>query len=99
MGKVILVAPWFELTNLESDEMWRIADPWLKSQIDFSKILNKSNTYVTIFSNNDGWVPIEANLKLFKEKLNPKIIVLKNKGHFTADEGILEIPEILELIN
>jgi len=44
-------------------------------------------------------VPIEANLKLFKEKLNPKIIVLKNKGHFTADEGILEIPEILELIN
>lgn len=98
VGKVILVAPWFELTNLENDEMWQIADPWLESQIDFSRIVGKANSFVTFFSDNDGWVPININMKLFKERLNPEVIVLNNKGHFTQDEGILEIPEILNLI-
>jgi len=98
VNKVILVAPWLELANLESDEAWQIADPWLKSQIDFSKVINKSNSFVTVFSDNDGWVPIDVNLKLFKEKLNPEIVVLKNRGHFSEDEGVLEIFELLNIL-
>ncbi|MFZ2152543.1 MAG: alpha/beta hydrolase [Microgenomates group bacterium] len=98
IGKVILVAPWFELTNLENNQMWQIANPWIKSQIDFSEVVHKSLSFVTIFSDNDSWVPMDINVKLFKEKLNPEIIILKNKGHFTADEGSTKLPELLNLI-
>lgn len=91
---VILVAPWFTLTNLESDDMWRIADPWIKTPVDFSKIRPKANKFVTIFSDNDAWVPYKENKKLFQEELNPEIVTLHNKGHITAEEGSVSLPEI-----
>ena len=97
INKVILVAPWFELTNLGDAAAWAIADPWIKTSINFSNISNKASLFITVFSDNDPWVPIDINRRLFKARLNPKIIVLKNRGHFTQDEGITEIPELLEL--
>ena len=96
--KVLLIAPWFELTNLEDDQMWQIADPWLKTPINFSQVVNKANEFITVFSDNDPWVPFDINLQLFKERLNPTIITLSHRGHFTQDEGITQIPELLDLI-
>ncbi len=32
---------------------------------------------------------------MFKDKLGAKVIILKDKGHFTEDEDIIEIREIL----
>lgn len=97
--QVILVAPWLKLTNLENDEMWQIAEPWLKTEINFSQVVDKSVSFVAIFSDNDNWVPIDTNLRLFQKKLSPKTVVVKNKGHFTADEGILELPEVLDALS
>ena len=98
VNKVILVAPWFELTNLENEAAWQIADPWIKTPISFQKIISHANSFTTIFSTNDSWVPLDINLQLFKERLNPKIIILKNRGHFTKEEGVTSIPELLNLI-
>lgn len=98
VDKVILVAPWIKLTNLENDEAWQIADPWLKVPIDFSVLRDRANSYSTIFSDNDNWVPLKDNKKLFIDRLNPKVIILHNKGHFTEDEGVKEIVEILDLV-
>jgi predicted alpha/beta hydrolase family esterase len=97
-AKIILVAPWFTLTNLGSDEMWDIADPWLKTPLDFSKIINKAKKFITIFSDNDAWVPYKENESLFRQKLNPEIIVLHNKGHITAEEGSVELKELIDLV-
>ena len=94
--KVILVAPWFTLTNLENDDAWKVAEPWIKTNMDFSKISNKSNKFITIFSDNDPWVPYLENRAMFEEKLNPGVVVLHNKGHITADEGTTELPELLK---
>lgn len=94
---VILVAPWFTLTNLDSEEMWKIADPWFKTSINFDRIKTKANKFIAIFSDSDPWVPYEENRQMFEEKLNPKIITLHNKGHITAEEGSLELPELLPL--
>jgi len=96
--KVILVAPWTKLTNLENDEAWQIADPWFNTPIDFSTMKDRATSFTVIFSDNDEWVPLEDNRKFFKEKLNPEIIVLRNKGHFSEEEGVKEIPEILHTI-
>lgn len=94
VDSVTLVAPWFTLTNLEGEASWQIAKPWIETPMDFPKIVSKARLFTAIFSDNDSWVPLDENLNKFKEKLNPKIIVLHTKGHFTEDEGIRELPEI-----
>lgn len=98
VAKVILVAPWFTLTNLENDEAWKVADPWLKTTMDFSKIINKAGKFITIFSDNDPWVPYLENKGMFEEKLNPEVVVLHNKGHITAEEGSTQLFELIDLV-
>ncbi len=98
VDKIIMVAPWIKLTNLENDAAWQIADPWLKTPIDFSVLKDKAASYVAIFSDNDNWVPLEDNRKFFTDQLNPTVIILHNRGHFTQDEGVEELPEILDLV-
>ena len=98
VGEVIFVAPWIKLANLSSKEEWEIAKPWIETPMDLNTVKTKANFFVSLFSDNDPWVPLEENVKIFREKLNPKIVILKNKGHFSEDEGIKELPEILEYI-
>ena len=97
-AKVVFVAPWMKLANLSGDEEWQIAKLWLETPINFSKIQNKADSFVVLFSDNDPWVPLEENVKIFRDKLDSKVVILKNKGHFSEDEGIKKLPEILDYI-
>ncbi|HZS43154.1 MAG TPA: alpha/beta fold hydrolase [Candidatus Paceibacterota bacterium] len=94
MGGTILVAPWFTLMNLEGED--EIAEPWFKTPIDFAMIKKRSSRIVTIFSDNDPVVPFEENTQLFKERLNPEIIIIKNAGHINGEDGFNELPIVLE---
>lgn len=96
IGGIVFVAGWFTLTNLETEEEWKVANPWLKTPIDFEKIKNNINKIVAIFSDNDPFVPLNDNVKLFSEKLNAEIIIEKNKGHFTGEDGIFKLPIVLQ---
>ena len=96
IGKIVFVAGWFNLDNLEGEEVEEIAKPWLNTPINLDKVKQKINKLVVFLSSNEPYNCLEENSKIFKEKLNAKIIVLKNKGHFTEDEGVTKIPEILE---
>jgi len=99
VGGVVLVAPFFEtLTNLESEEEEKIANPWLKTPIDFEKIKRITNKFTAIFSDNDQFVILEENKKIFEEKLGGKTVVEHNKGHFDEDSGIFEIPVLLNIL-
>ena len=98
IDKVIFAAPWVKLANLSGEDEWEIAKPWLETPIDFNKVKTKANSFVSLFSDNDPWVPLEENVKIFREKLNSKVVILKNKGHFDESSGIKELPEILEYI-
>ncbi len=99
VGGIVLVAPWMTLdenTYVEEGEKGReIAKPWVETPIDFEKIKRTTNNFITIFSDNDPYVPLE-NSKTFKNKLNAKIIVEKNKGHFSGSDNIKELPIVLE---
>lgn len=97
VDKVIMVAPWLTLNNLESDESWKIADPWLKTPIDFSKVKTKANSFTAIFSDNDPWVPLD-NQDDFKERLNSEIVIEHNKGHFSGDDEITQLPIVLKVL-
>jgi hypothetical protein len=96
VGGIICVAGWFELANLESEEEWQVADPWLKIPIDLGKIKKVADKIIAIFSDNDPYDKLEKNKEIFSEKLGAEIIIEKNKGHFTGEDGVNELPVILK---
>lgn len=98
INKVIFVAPWFKLKDLSGPAEWEIAKSWLETPIDFSKVKTKANQFISIFSNNDPYVPLEENKILFKDQLNSQILTLNNRGHFTEKDGSRKLPEFLELL-
>ncbi|MBI2031081.1 MAG: serine hydrolase family protein [Candidatus Levybacteria bacterium] len=97
VDKVILVAPWLRLTNLEDEESWKIAKPWLEAPINLSKVKIKAKSFTTVFSDNDPFVPLN-NKNDFKTKLGAKIVIERNKGHFNGDDGVTELPVIMKLV-
>lgn len=72
----------------------KIAEPWLTLPINYEKIKSHTKNIITIFSTDDPCVPVE-DAELFKERLNSKIIIKQNEGHFNTTQ---EIPELLELL-
>src|SRR3989344_8977610 len=92
----VFVAPWFNLINLEADEL-KIAHPWINTKIDFSRILDHCNNFLAIFSKNDHYVHLDE-IEKFKKNLGAKIIIKEKQGHFTEEDKIKKIPEILEFI-
>lgn len=97
VNKAIFVAPWFPLTNLTSPQAEAIAKPWIETPVDFAKVKQKANTFISLFSTNDPHVPYEENSALFKKRLDSKILTEKNKGHFTQDNKVTELPELLNI--
>jgi len=96
--KVIFVAGWFNLENLEDEETEEIAKSWIESPINFNRIRTKIKSLIVFLSDNDPFVNIKENKEIFEKNLNAKIIIEKKKGHFTKNDGIIKIPEVLEMI-
>jgi predicted alpha/beta hydrolase family esterase len=99
VGKIVFVAGWFKLNNLGGEEVEAIANPWMNTSIDFNKVKQKLSKLTLFLSTNEPYGLVEKNTKRFKEKLNAKIILEKDKGHFTKDDGISELPEVINEIN
>lgn len=93
----VLVAGWFSLQNLESAEVEQIAKPWLETSIDFDDVKVRARTFTYFYSDNDAYVSTE-NADLFASRLGAATILVKGRGHFTADEGVTALPELLKYI-
>ena len=98
-GGCVFVAGWFNLLpqGIPTDAEKAVAKPWLETPIDFEKVKQNTGRIVAIFSDNDDCVPI-SDEKLFKERLNAETYVEHLKGHFSAGDGIKELPIALENI-
>lgn len=98
VGGAVFIAGWFNLINLDQAEA-EIADPWLKTQINFSKIREMlKGKLIVILSDNDPYNCLEDNQNVFKSQLNAEVIVEKNRGHLTDEDGIDQLSEALEAI-
>ncbi|KKU91775.1 MAG: hypothetical protein UY23_C0001G0381 [Candidatus Jorgensenbacteria bacterium GW2011_GWA1_48_11] len=98
IGGAVLIAPWFSLAAgaLETAEDEAIAEPWLKTPIDFEKIREATGKFTAIFSDNDPWVDWQENSEIVKEKLGAKTVILHEQGHFSEMVGgVLELPVVL----
>ena len=94
VGHVVLVAPWFNLTNLEAGEE-PIAREWLETPIDTDAVRRFTEDITAIFSDDDSVVPL-SDAELFRERLDARVIIEHEKGHFSQDSGVTELPSALE---
>lgn len=93
----IFVAGWFNLKKetYEVEEDRKIAKPWIETSIDLKKVKKHTTNFLAIFSNNDPYIPL-SDSEIFKEKLNAKIIIKHNEGHFNETQEIKEIIDFIE---
>lgn len=96
IGKIIFIAGWFKLKNLENKEARKIAKPWINTPINFDKIKQKISKLTVFLSTNEPYGFVEENKTIFIEKLNAKVLIKKDKGHFTEDDKVKEMPEIID---
>ena len=96
IGGMVLVAGCIhKLESMYGENEIAIAKPWLETPIDFENVKNHTKNIVAVFSDNDEFVSLD-NVGLFKEKLGAKTIVEHNRGHFSQETGIKELPIVLE---
>jgi|SRR5579872_1669899 len=93
VGGAIFVAGWFNLENLEAEEV-PIAKPWIERPINPEKIKSVLPKSTLIISDNDPYGALEYNKQKFSE-LDSKITIAKGAGHMTGEEGFKEFPLVL----
>ncbi|MBI5420915.1 MAG: serine hydrolase family protein [Parcubacteria group bacterium] len=94
IGGIVCVAGFFRLLHLVTDEEREIAKPWLETPMDYENIKKQAGNIIAIFSDNDPDVDL-GDKELFEKRLSAKTIVEHNKGHFSDDVGIKELPSVL----
>lgn len=97
IGGAVLVAGFFEVLKLYTDEERKIAKPWLETPIDAAKVKKAAKNFIAIFSDNDKYVPLE-NAKLFKQRLGAKTVIVQSKGHMGASDDCAQLPEVLNAV-
>lgn len=97
IGGILFVAPWLDLLPeaIKDEDSYNTAYPWIHTSINFAKIKEFSNNINCIFSDNDYFVSLNQE-KEFKDKLNAKTLIVKEKGHINQDDNVYELQEILE---
>lgn len=89
VGGAILVAGFTD--NLGCQEI----DSFFTAPINFEKIKSRCEKFIVIHSDNDPYVPLKHG-DIFKEKLGAKLIKMHKMKHFSGDDGITELPVVLE---
>ncbi|HVC58695.1 MAG TPA: alpha/beta fold hydrolase [Candidatus Acidoferrales bacterium] len=93
----IFVAGWINQLMLVEDQDAKIARPWLTLPIDWKMVRPHISKSVAIFSEDDPYVPL-TEAEVFKRELDSKIIVEKDKGHYSLDTGVDSVPAVLDEI-
>ncbi len=94
IGGALFVAGWFDLKNLEDEEVAKIARPWTETPVSIDKIRQVLPRSTLVISDNDPYGAFEENKNRFAE-LGSKIVVLHNTGHITEEDGFIEAPVVM----
>lgn len=96
-GTFLVAGPLTRITNTDSDEERPIVAEWLGTPLDAERAKRAAGRIVAIFSDDDRYVPLE-NEAAMRETLEAKTIILKDMGHLGEDDGVKELPALLEEI-
>lgn len=95
VGGVILVAGFAH--DLEYPDYQGEISGFFKNPIDWEKIKKHCRKFIVIHSDDDPYVPLE-HADIFKEKLDAEVVIMRNMKHFSGDDGITELPIVLDSI-
>ena len=95
---VIFVAGWFSLQGLENAEEEDIARPWLDTAINLAFVRERCRPLYGILSDNDPYVELDENKRLFEDRLGGFVTVMHDMGHFSEAAGIYELPIVRDSI-
>lgn len=99
VGGAVFVAGYFKrLAGLEDNaSVHEVAHHWMDTPLDLSQVRSHLPKSVAIFSDNDPYVPVD-NQRAFQDVLGSRIVVEHNQGHFTADDGVLDLPSARDAV-
>ncbi len=90
VGGVVLVAGY--TTDLGYEDL----KSFFTKPIDWKKINDNCRKFVVIHSDNDPYVSLHYGTEIFKSKINARLIIEHNKGHF--ENNITELPSALKSV-
>ena len=70
---------------------------FFKKPINWKKIKSHCKKFIAVHSDNDPYVSLHYG-KIFKKKLDAKVIIKHNMKHFSGDDGIFVLPIALESV-
>ncbi len=98
IGGALFVAGWFNLENLEDDEIKKIAKPWIENPLNFNKIKSVLPKSTLIISDDDPYGAFKENTEKFS-RIVTNVCVLQNKGHITQKNEPVILDQFFKLIN
>lgn len=97
-GGAVFLSGWFDLDNMETDEEKHIAGSWIDTPIDFKKVRAACSHFEVIISEDEPYGYVKENTKKFKKELGAKVTLEDGYGHYTEEDGVREIPQVLETL-
>ena len=97
VGGAVFVAGWFNLENLEDAESIKIADPWINTPIDISKVKKILPKSTLIISENDSYGALKENIDKFSQFVS-HTVVLPNAGHITQAQELAVLSQFMNLV-
>lgn len=96
---VIMVAPWMHLTDaaMQDDDEREIGNHWMQAPINWKEIKSKAKRFVSIFSEDDPYVPL-SDSDIFEQKLGSKTVIVKGRGHIDVGPTSVELKEALDAV-
>lgn len=88
----IFVAPY-----VINEKKYETLSSFYNKKIDWTKVNKNCNKFFTIFSDDDPFVSLDQYL-FMNDKTNVNLTVLHNRGHFSDDDNVKEIPELYDII-
>lgn len=85
VGGALFVAGWFNLQNLEDEEVAEIAKPWIETPIDIDKIKSVLPKSILLISKDDPYGAFQENVDKFSQFVT-QTSVFDHAGHFTESE-------------
>ena len=79
----------------EGPESVAVVESWISVPIDYENTKKYSKKILSIFSDNDPYVPL-SNVDIFKRELDSEVIIKKGEEHFNDTKEINEIIEFID---
>lgn len=95
VGGVVLVAGFGQ--DLEYEGYKGELSSFFKTTVGWDEIKKHCRKFIAIHSDNDPYVPLE-HADIFKKKLSAEVIIMQNMKHFSGDDGITELPIVLDSV-